>query len=104
MAVEKQGLCLRSDFGNVWAQLLSVHSPHTLQSLSLINPGFIRSHPAAPGVPLHSLGIGCQKRAGFENEVIAVDPFRVFPALSKHKQGFCAAPTILTQPKFSDCC
>lgn len=53
VAVEKQGLCLRSDFGNVWAQLLSVHSPHTLQSLSLINPGFIRSHPAASGVPLH---------------------------------------------------
>lgn len=51
VAVEKQGFRLDSE--NIWAQLLSGHSAHTLQRLSLINPGFIRSHPAAPGVLLH---------------------------------------------------
>lgn len=51
-AVEKQGLRLCLDFEDVWAQL-SGRSAHTVQRLSLINPGFIRSHPAAPGVLLH---------------------------------------------------
>lgn len=53
VAVEKQGLCLRLDSEDAWARLLSGHPAHALPRLSLINPGFIRSHPAAPGVLLH---------------------------------------------------